>query len=201
MKKMVFLFCVLTTLVLVLAACATAGKEKKATPTTADPTGQSAASSNETYTVTFNTNGGGKIPAQSVQNGKRINKPDDPEKEDYKFIKWTYQGEEWSFAGYTVTGDMTLEAVWAPIWYTITYQIGKESSISQTHYTYSVETPDFTISDASRENYDFTGWTWEGQTEPVKNPIIPKGSRGDRVFTANWTPKTFTITHRQSRCS
>ena len=40
------------------------------------------------YTVTFNSNGGSSVGSLSVINGKTIEKPEDPEKEGYKFIGW-----------------------------------------------------------------------------------------------------------------
>lgn len=40
------------------------------------------------YTVTFDTDGGSSVAAQTVQNGRKANKPDDPQKDGYVFLGW-----------------------------------------------------------------------------------------------------------------
>ena len=64
------------------------------------------------HTVKFNSNGGSYIPSQEIVRGGKIQKPDDPSKEGYTFVNWTYQREEWNFIGYSVSNDMTLDANW-----------------------------------------------------------------------------------------
>ena len=36
------------------------------------------------------------------------------------------------------------------------------------------------------KGYMFLGWTGEGITEPTKEILIPSGSAGNKVYTANW---------------
>ena len=295
----------------------------------------------EPCVVTFDTNGGNEIAPQTVESGKKIQKPDDPERTGYTFAGWTCQGEVWSFVGYLVTGDMTLVAEWTPNVYTLTFlpapgkpeqtaevtyddglppittperegytflgyfdetetenncyytadglpvrlqwkrtegltltarwkaitylitydlaggtlendpnpatytveeetvvfagtperdgytflgwspaTIGKGSIGDQTvtaiwsepvvypitynlnggvtdnRTGYTAETKDFSLSDATRDGYSFLGWTWEGQTEPVRSPTVPTGSTGSRSYTANWSaPIVYSITY------
>ena len=66
----------------------------------------------ESYTVTFNTNGGSEIDSQVILHGYRIIKPSDPIKENHIFSHWEYMGDEWKFHIYTVTDNMTLDAIW-----------------------------------------------------------------------------------------
>ena len=56
-------------------------------------------SNNQTqyFTVTFNSNGGSDVPSQRVEKGGKITKPENPTKDRFSFVNWTYQGEEWSF--------------------------------------------------------------------------------------------------------
>lgn len=74
------------------------------------------------HTVIFNSNGGSLVEPQHVKHGEKITKPNNPTRDDYIFDKWTYQGEEWSFVGYVVTTDMTLDANWTYAWSAPTYQ-------------------------------------------------------------------------------
>ena len=71
-----------------------------------------------TYTVTFDSKGGGSIPAQKVQYGSKISKPADPTAPaGYSFQNWcTDEGctTAWDFASGTVTSDITLYAKWDP---------------------------------------------------------------------------------------
>ncbi|MGI5075625.1 hypothetical protein E4N71_09375 [Treponema vincentii] len=71
-----------------------------------------------TYTVTFDSKGGGSIPAQKVQYGSKISKPADPTAPaGYSFQNWcTDEGctTAWNFSSGTVKGDMTLYAKWDP---------------------------------------------------------------------------------------
>lgn len=61
--------------------------------------------------------------------------------------------------------------------------------------TYNVETPDFTLETPTRPGYAFTGWTWDGQSEPQAEVTIEKGSFGDKNFTANWEQITYKVTY------
>ena len=63
-------------------------------------------------TISFQTFGGTEIPDRKVAYGGRIEEPEEPEKEGYRFAGWTYRGKPWDFYGYTVSEDMTFEAQW-----------------------------------------------------------------------------------------
>ena len=49
-----------------------------------------------------------------------------------------------------------------------------------------MESEEIVLCAPTRENYVFTGWTFEGQTEPQLTVTVPAGSCGSRVMTANW---------------
>lgn len=63
------------------------------------------------YKVTFDTDGGSEIPIQTVKKGGKVIKPDDPTKEEYDFVRWEYNDEEYDFSS-TVKENMTLKAIW-----------------------------------------------------------------------------------------
>lgn len=73
----------------------------------------------ETYTVTYNINGGTEVdPVPVMENNNKLNQPDNPTKEGYNFVGW-YKDEAltrvWDFANDTVTSDMTLYAKWSEV--------------------------------------------------------------------------------------
>ena len=68
-----------------------------------------------TYTVTFEANGGSEVQPQTVNHGETVNKPKDPVKDDHTFAGWhenTDCTQPWNFDTGTVTGSMTLYAKW-----------------------------------------------------------------------------------------
>lgn len=69
------------------------------------------------YTVSFNTNGGSAIEAQTVLNGKTVVKPADPTRENYVFVGWYADAEfktPFEFGAKPVSADATVFAQWAP---------------------------------------------------------------------------------------
>ena len=87
-------------------------------PTTAFAADESPAVTN--VTVTFDSNGGGEVEPQTIQQGQPAQRPADPVKEGYTFIGWYdkndldnkyYNMPEWNFR-YSVTKDMELVAQW-----------------------------------------------------------------------------------------
>ena len=67
-----------------------------------------------TYTVSFNTNGGGSIDSQTIVNGQTATKPADPTLENNVFDGWYSDKELTSEYDFTtpVTGSFTLYAKW-----------------------------------------------------------------------------------------
>lgn len=65
----------------------------------------------KTFTVTFNTDGGSEVAAQTVEDGKSATKPDDPKKEGFYFLGW-YEGENVYEFTQPVSNDLTVTAKW-----------------------------------------------------------------------------------------
>ena len=63
------------------------------------------------YTVTFDTDGGSAVDAQTVAYGEKAKTPADPTKTGYTFAGWELGGNAYDFAA-AVTGNMTLTAKW-----------------------------------------------------------------------------------------
>ena len=84
-----------------------------------------------------------------------------------------------------VNSNLSLTAILTPIEYTITYILGDNATNEANPDKYTVEDK-LTLQAPSRNNYEFVGWTYEGQLEPTDNVTIEKGSIGDKTFTAVW---------------
>ncbi len=77
----------------------------------------------EKYTVSFNSDGGSNVSAQTVNKGANASKPGNPTREGYTFVEWQLDGKAYDF-GSAVSKDITLKAVWKknePV-YTITFE-------------------------------------------------------------------------------
>lgn len=69
-----------------------------------------------TYTVTFNTDGGDAVDPQTVTEGGKVTKPEDPEKSGSTFDGWYKEdtfATAWDFDNDTVTEDTTIYAKWS----------------------------------------------------------------------------------------
>ena len=106
---------------------------------------------------------------------------------------YTYEAND--FAGVDLsTGDqvVTLYVDWVPVDYTITYDLDGGSQVNP-KTSYTVETATFTLVNPTKEGYTFAGWTGSNGEDPQVNVAIETGSTGNKTYTANWTPNTYTI--------
>ena len=100
---------------LLLAGC---GKTD-VTPTITKLPSSEQADTGETFTVTFDTNGGSAAATQRVARGKKATDPESV-REGFVCVGWyTAEGEPWAFDFHTVERDVTLKAVWQSIYLSI----------------------------------------------------------------------------------
>lgn len=181
-KKLLILFIALITIsLLVFSAC------DKAEDNGGNPPKHE---ESKPCTITFDSDGGTTIEAQSVDKNTKATPPTDPIKVGYTFDGWYYGSEKWSFAAYTVTGDMTLKAKWNIVTYDITY-VDPQGATNTNPETYTIENEGIILEDLSKLGYIFEGWYSNG----TKVTSIPKGSYGEIELTAKWIPITYTITY------
>ena len=90
--------------------------------------------------------------------------------------------------------DVTLKATYAPIPYTISYDLDGGTVDGMNRAEYTVETESFTLINPTKAGYTFAGWTGTGIAGASDSVTIAKGSTGDRSYTATWTKDTFTVT-------
>ena len=80
----------------------------------------------------------------------------------------------------------TLTAQWTVNHYTITYDLAG-GTVEGNPDTYTIETVAFTLKNPTKSGYTFTGWSGTGlDGENNMTVTIPKGSTGNRSYTAHW---------------
>ena len=87
-------------------------------------------------------------------------------------------------------GDRNYTAVWRENQdeYGITYNLngGSYETGKSNPNTYTRATETFTLNNPCKNGYNFTGWTGTNLTTNTVTVSIPKGSAGDRAYTANY---------------
>ena len=80
-------------------------------------------------------------------------------------------------------GPVTLYAVWTPSAYAISYEL--DGGTATNPDSYAVNTA-LALTDPTKEDYTFLGWTGSNGNVPQKNVSIIKGMTGDKEYTAHW---------------
>lgn len=68
----------------------------------------------ESFTVTFDSQGGSDVPEQKVEKNKVLVAPTEPQREGYQFGGWFLDGKRFDLAS-PITGDLTLTAYWTAL--------------------------------------------------------------------------------------
>ena len=148
------------------------------------------------YTITLDTNGGPvvspiKYTVEDTFTLPYILRP------GYEFAGWTLDGS--GMLPFTpliiypgTTGDLRYKAEWRLAEYTITMDL--DGGSGQEKMVYTITDEDFELPTPTRNGYEFVGWTGERITTPQTSVKIPKGSTGNKAYTANWKVIRYTIT-------
>ena len=140
------------------------------------------------YTITLDTNGGPvvspiKYTVEDTFTLPYILRP------GYEFAGWTLDGS--GMLPFTpliiypgTTGDLHYKAEWRLAEYTITMDL--DGGSGQEKVVYTITDEEFELPTPTRNGYEFVGWTGERITTPQTSVKIPKGSTGNKAYTANW---------------
>ena len=147
-----------------------------------------------TYAVTLNTNGGtinnGNVTEYTYGVGATLPAADDMTYTGHTFKGWYdnegLTGSPVTAIGGTEMGNKEYWAKWEINQYTITYDLAG-GTVEGNPDTYTVEMDTFTLKNPTRPGYTFTGWSGTGlDGENNMTVTIPKGSTGERRYTAHW---------------
>ena len=148
------------------------------------------------YTITLDTNGGPvvspiKYTVEDTFTLPYILRP------GYEFAGWTLDGSGMLPSTPLIiypgtTGDLHYKAEWRLAEYTITMDL--DGGSGQEKVVYTITDEDFELPTPTRNGYEFVGWTGERITTPQTSVKIPKGSTGNKAYTANWKVIRYTIT-------
>ena len=148
------------------------------------------------YTITLDTNGGPVVSPikYTVEDSFTLPYPLRP---GYEFVGWTLDGSGMIPAMpliiyHGTTGDLRYKAEWRLAEYTITMDL--DGGSGQEKVVYTITDEDFELPTPTRNGYEFVGWTGERITTPQTSVKIPKGSTGNKAYTANWKVIRYTIT-------
>ena len=151
-----------------------------------------------TYEITFDANGGSvELDKKSVVFDGAVGELPIPthENERFLFSRWVYEEREVVISGGTVwtyPEDATLKAVWIE-GYAINYELNGGSAGSGTPYEYTSGNTVSLVA-PTRVGYTFIGWTGEGITQPTVDVTIAESESGNKLFTANWEAKKYSLT-------
>ena len=100
----------------------------------------------------------------------------------------------WSSTTGTITAATSITAKFSGtlITYTIGYTLNG-GTVSGNPTSYNITTDTITLKNPTRTGYTFAGWTGSNGTTKQTTVTIPKGSTGNKTYTANWTANTYTI--------
>ena len=145
-------------------------------------------------TVTIDANGGvGGSGSQDAHKGTTITL-EAPTKEGYLFTGWEDENKKIYPAGedgkvkITVTGAMTLTAVWKDRTFTVTYVLLDGKTRTET----AAYGQNVTLVEEPRTGYTFVGWK---DSEKVYHAGETITVTGDMTLTAVWEARTFTVTY------
>lgn len=155
------------------------------------------------YTISFESNEGSVVDAQTVNEGVKAMAPAPPTKDGYVFSGWYSDSElmnAYNFTTMVVTGDLTLYAKWTvyvPITYTVTFESNGGSLVTeQTVNEGAVATAPGA---PMLEGYTFDGWYSDSEL------MIPygftEGVMANVMLYGKWTKNSYTVSFNSNNGS
>ena len=157
----------------------------------------------EEYDVTVTTNNEAYGTAKTKVYQSWYNMGDEVELEatpntGYEFKEWKVISGGVTIGAdnkFTVgTADVEVQAVFAPIKYTITYNFDGGTNAEANPAEYTIESDAITLQDPSWTGHTFGGWYDNAQFTGDPVTTITKGSTGNVTLYAKWTTNTYAIT-------
>lgn len=148
-----------------------------------------------TYTITYNLDNGSCSNPTSFTKKTETFKLNNPEKDGYKFTGWSGTDLEGNnnkdvYVNKGTRKNLEFTAHYNPITYSISYDYNGGSGNNTDTYTIEDEV---TVTNPTRNYYDFVGWTGTGLNQSTKDLVISEGNFGNRSYKANWKAKSYNI--------
>jgi uncharacterized repeat protein (TIGR02543 family) len=139
------------------------------------------------YTITFDSDGGSLVAPISQDFNTAITNPSNPTRDGYTFTGWDI-----SIPTLMPASNTTIKALWSLNTYTITYNL--DSGINGNNPdTYTITSDTINLLEASKVGYTFIGW-FNQEVNGTKVDTISNGSFGNLSVFARFTINTYTIT-------
>ena len=120
-----------------------------------------------------------------------------PVKNGYSFEGWYTDSDYSSEVVVKVeegsTGNRAYYAKWEPVVYKVTYNLNGGTVNEELVQEYTVESESFKLSNPTRKDYIFIGWSGGDLKTRQTNVVVEKGSYNNKEFIANWKPITYDI--------
>ena len=146
-----------------------------------------------TYTVSFDSNGGSAVASQSVRYGSKATQPANPTRAGHTFQGWYTArsgGSKYDFST-AVTGDVTLYAHWSVNSYTLTFD-GNGGKPSEASRTVAYGGQYGSLPTATRTGYAFQGWYTARDGGTKVSPSTTMGA-ADTTLYARWSVNSYTV--------
>lgn len=147
-----------------------------------------------TYTVTFDANGGSPVPSpQNITYGNKATKPADPTKVGSTFLGWFKADDtEFDFNTENITESITLKAKWEANKYTVTFETGAGAStvspINNVEYGSTITEP----AEPTKTGYTFGGW-YKNASCTISFDFGTDVITEDTTLYAKWTINEYTV--------
>lgn len=140
----------------------------------------------ETYSVTFNSDGGSSVDTQVVEDGELAIEPPIPTKDDFIFLGWYHGSDLWDFNTNIVTSNIILTAKWKAKTYTVKFDTNGGTPVADQMVNNGgfITKPTNPIKDA----LIFEGWYLGDVPFDFNEPISE-----DITLTARWRDATTAI--------
>lgn len=136
------------------------------------------------FTVTFDSDGGTEVAAQTVKEGACAERPEAPSKEGYNFYDWYAPDSETAFDFATpITADITLKAKWVVISYTVTFNSNGGSDVAPVIVDFGNKVTKPT--DPVKDGLYFAGWYEDADFTKKFN--FDTAISGDITLYAKWS--------------
>lgn len=146
----------------------------------------------ETFTVAFDTDGGSAIASLTVEKGKEIECPAEPEKSGYRFDGW-YKDQDrtelFDFSNEKINGNATLFAKWIKV-----FEVGFDTDGGSAVSSAIVDSGSLAIrpADPSKAGKNFGGWYKE--KECINKFYFNEPILSDMTLFAKWVDQiTYTV--------